>query len=120
MTTMRMAFEAKYPNDSTTLKMYEAGSPAVSALDCIVPRHRLATWEAAWVAAQAAQPAQIPGYVLVPRELLGRALQAISVSIFGTDTYKVSSRGDFASKVEKEIHAALQAAPDTNQKEQSK
>lgn len=45
--------------------------------------------------------------VTLPRETVERALRAISASIFGTDTYKVSSRGDFTSTVEKELRAAL-------------
>lgn len=49
--------------------------------------------------------------ITIDRELLNRALRAISAAVFGTDTFKVSSRGDFCSKVEKEIQEALSTPP---------
>lgn len=44
------------------------------------------------------------------KDALEQSLRGMSAAIFGTDTYKVSSRGDFASKVEKQIKEALAAA----------
>tara|TARA_R110000868_G_scaffold99334_1_gene273431 strand:+ start:314 stop:1303 length:990 start_codon:yes stop_codon:yes gene_type:complete len=46
-------------------------------------------------------------FVTLPREVVEDALRAISAAVFGTDTYKVSSRGDFVSRVEKKLRAAL-------------
>jgi hypothetical protein len=36
-------------------------------------------------------------------EALEQSLRGMSTAIFGTDTYKVSSRGDFTSKVERQV-----------------
>jgi len=52
------------------------------------------------------------GYKLVPITLLERALQAISATMFGTETYYKSSRGDFTNVVEKEIRAIIEAEHD--------
>ena len=54
--TQREEFAKVYPQQHAMLVMYENNSPAVSALDCIDGRHKWACWQAAWQAAQAAQP----------------------------------------------------------------
>lgn len=49
---MKNAFDEAYPQEATTLMMYEAGSVAVNAMDCIVPRYRLSAFERGWQSCQ--------------------------------------------------------------------
>jgi hypothetical protein len=51
----REAFDKEFPEYAAELAMYEAGSPAVSALDTIVARRALSVWKCAYAAGAAAE-----------------------------------------------------------------
>jgi hypothetical protein len=49
----REAFDKEFPEYAAELAMYDAGSPAVSALDTIVARRALSVWKFAYAAGAA-------------------------------------------------------------------
>jgi hypothetical protein len=49
------AFDKEFPEYAAELAMYDAGSPAVSALDTIVARRALSVWKCAYAAGATAE-----------------------------------------------------------------
>jgi hypothetical protein len=55
MRIAREAFDKEFPEYAAELAMYDAGSPAVSALDTIVARRALSVWKLAYAAGATAE-----------------------------------------------------------------